>query len=389
MRALTGIVVADAFGSCLIKSLARHIAPLGTDRSPMTPILPKISYSNYIEGSSSAAWILLRTMAQNHEALHSGHAAATLEGLSCQAAENNNTVSSLRGKEITGLDIFRKTSDGISPDRAQALMRAMNEDSPDGGCDYSYGDKKTQLLRFWQAERPKAPIVIFIHGGSWRSGTYLDSVGSAKVVHLLAQGYAFATVDYTLVPDITVEGQVQEVADAVGYLARSAPVLDIDLNKMVLMGHSSGAHVVTLLGTNTSYLDQAEVRISSIRGIISIDGSNYNAMAEFFDSPGPVARSLELAVGRDLGRLRAMSPAYRACGTNARSFLLLHAQRHGDVRQAVEFAAVLEAADTPVALHVFEGMGFEGHMQILLRLGQPDYPATDVMDKWLRDCLAD
>jgi hypothetical protein len=50
----------------------------------------------------------------------------------------------------------------------------------------------------------------------------------------------------------------------------------------------------------------------------------------------------------------------------------------------VEFAAVLEAAGTDVELRVFEGRSFEGHVQMLLRLGQGEFPATEVLDGWLR-----
>lgn len=88
-----------------------------------------------------------------------------------------------------------------------------------------------------------------------------------------------------------------------------------------------------------------------------------------------------------MGRLRAISPTYHARGPTAGAFLLLHVQRQGDIRQAVEFAAALEAAGTPVALHVFEGEWFEGHMQMLLRLGCVNYPATAVVDEWLRSTV--
>jgi hypothetical protein len=64
--------------------------------------------------------------------------------------------------------------------------------------------------------------------------------------------------------------------------------------------------------------------------------------------------------------------------------LLLHVHRQGDILQAIELAAVLNAAGTNAALYVFEGDGFEGHMQMLLRLGDPTYPATLVMDNWLK-----
>lgn len=298
--------------------------------------------------------------------------------------DSSDVASALEGKEITALDIFKKTSDHFTDGRVQELISAMNQDAPTGGNDMKYGDADLQYLRFWKAGRPRAPVVVFVHGGSWQVGTYLDSIGSAKVRHLLSQGYAFATVNFSLVPAVTVEAQVQEVAQAVGYLARNCDGLDIDSRRLVLMGHSSGAHVVALLGTDASYFEREGVDTSSICGVIALDGSNYNAMAELLDSPGPVARNLVSALGTDPARLRAMSPTYHTRGPNARAFLLLHAQRHGDIWQAVEFAAALEASDTAVALHVFEGQSFEGHVQILLRLGEPDYPATTVMDQWLR-----
>lgn len=150
------------------------------------------------------------------------------------------------------------------------------------------------------------------------------------------------------------------------------------------MGHSSGAHVVTPLGTDTSYLERAGTSISIIQGVIALDGSNYNAAAEILDNPGQVADNMIYEFGTDLGRLRAVSPTYHARAPNARAFLLLHAHRHGDIRQAVELVAALNAAGTDTALHVFEGQGFEGHVQMLLRLGDPTYPATTVMDNWLK-----
>lgn len=322
---------------------------------------------------------------------HDTIAAATLEADmkhdQPEASDPNSIASAIRGSEILGLDIFARTQDALEDflaARVEQLMSAMNNDIPTGGRDISYGVEETQYLRFWEAKSPGAPVVVFVHGGSWQIGTYLDSIGSAKVTHLLDQGYAFASVNFSLVPSVTVEEQVQEVAHALGHLTKNAAELGIDPQKFVLMGHSSGAHVVTLLGTDSSYLSEAGVNISNVRGVIAVDGSNYSAMADFMDSPGPVVTNLAFALGKDPARLRAMSPTYHAHGANAGAFLLLHAQRDGGIRQAVEFAAVLEASGTDVDLHVFEGRSFEGHMQMLLRLGEVDFPATAVMDGWLR-----
>jgi acetyl esterase/lipase len=181
-----------------------------------------------------------------------------------------------------------------------------------------------------------------------------------------------------------VEEQVQEVANAVGYLVKNAGQLHIDPKRVILMGHSSGAHVATLLETDPKYLEQAGTSVHVVQAVISLDGSNYNALAEIIDSPGSVAENAIYGLSSDPERLRAMSPTYHAYAPNACAFLLLHVQRQGDTRQAVELAAALSAVVTETALHVFEGQSFEGHMQMFLRLGDPTYLATLVMNYWLK-----
>jgi acetyl esterase/lipase len=102
--------------------------------------------------------------------------------------------------------------------------------------------------------------MVFVHGGSWKSGTYLDSTGSKKVSHLTSLGYAFASVNYTLIPLVTIEEKVQEVANYVGYLVKNVAKPGLDPERVVLRGHSSGAHVVTLVSTDPVYLQRAGSR---------------------------------------------------------------------------------------------------------------------------------
>uniref|UniRef100_A0A4E9EEU4 BD-FAE-like domain-containing protein n=1 Tax=Gibberella zeae TaxID=5518 RepID=A0A4E9EEU4_GIBZA len=290
-----------------------------------------------------------------------------------------------RGTEITGLSIYKDTNEDISPERAQELMSEMNADVPQGGRDIVFGQKETQRLRFWEptSNSRNAPVVVFVHGGSWTIGTYLDSVGSLKVKYLNDLGYAFASIDYALIPSVTVKEQVQEVADAVAYIMSNSQALDIDPNSVVLMGHSSGAHVVSLIGTDPSYAQKARFHISHLQGVIALDGSNYNAAASIADNTGSIVTNMLHGLGSDPETLDTMSPTLNVEGPNARGFLLLHVQRKGDIRQAVEFSAALKARGTRVNLHVFEGEGFEGHVALVLRIGDEEYPATVVMKKWL------
>ncbi|KAJ4123009.1 hypothetical protein NW768_010001 [Fusarium equiseti] len=290
-----------------------------------------------------------------------------------------------RGEEITGLSIYQNTSDDITMERVQELMSEMNSDVPEGGADFIFGEMETQRLRLWKPKPTIAnpPIIVFVHGGSWTIGTYLDSVGSAKVKYLNDLGYAFASIDYTLIPTVTVQQQVQEVADAVAYLANNATSLGIDGESIVLMGHSSGAHVVSLIGTDPSYAHNAGFEMNILKGVIALDGSNYNAAASIADNTGSIVSNMLAGLGSDPQHLDNMSPTLHSALPNAGAFLLLHVQRKGDIRQAVEFSAALKAAGTKVDLHVFEGEGFEGHVAMLLRIGEEHYPATKVLQRWL------
>ncbi|KAI3399388.1 hypothetical protein diail_7115 [Diaporthe ilicicola] len=241
-----------------------------------------------------------------------------------------------RGLEKTGREMFQTFPEHIKESRVEELMAAMHAASPSGGTDMAYGSSEAQRLRLGTPPGAVSagPIIIFIHGGSWKAGSYLDSVGSRKISHLVKQGYAFAS----------------EVANAVGFLAKNADTYGLDPERTLLMGHSSGAHVAALLGTDTGYLARAGVGIRCVRGVVALDGSNFNAATEMIDSPGPVAHGTAFGLGEDMSRLQAVSPSYHARAPNARSFLLFQVQRLGDIRQAVELSLALSAAGTECAL---------------------------------------
>lgn len=175
-----------------------------------------------------------------------------------------------------------------------------------------------------------------------------------------------------------------------GFLSDNALDLHIDTTneQIILMGHSSGAHVVTLLGTDPSFMTRAGVKIQNIRGIIALDGSNYNALAEVSDSPGPVAENLISALGLDPNRLQVMSPTYYAmpCLWPQRTRFSAPSCPKAGGRQASRRARrVAERCEYLVcAVHMFEWQGFEGHVQMLLRLGDLSYPTTNFMDEWLK-----
>lgn len=248
----------------------------------------------------------------------------------------------------------------------------------------AYGTSVLQTLDFWRpARKGPVPLVVFVHGGGWKRGDKDSATGRYKAVHYTAEGYAFASVNYRLVPDATVEQQAQDVADALAALLRRADALGIARGKVVLMGHSAGAHLVALVGTDPRYLRNAGLSYADIRGVIPIDGAAYDVPAQIQNAGRLMGGTYKQAFGTDPARQRALSPSLQAAAPNAPEFLLLHVQRADGIRQAEELEAALRKAGTKVTREGFPGRGLPGHMQINRELGNPDYAATGVVDRWL------
>lgn len=252
----------------------------------------------------------------------------------------------------------------------------------------AYGSDPLQGLDLWVPEGAKpAPLVLFVHGGGWKRGSKSNAVGRALPGHMLAQGYAFASIDYRLVPAATVEQQAADVAAALAYLLKRADALGIDRSRVVLTGHSAGAHLVALVGTDERYLRAVGLSFADIDGVMPNDGAAYDVEKQVAQAGRFMAGTYKEAFGTDPARQRALSPTAHASAPNAPAFLLIHVQREDGVAQNTALAEALRRAGTMVEVGSFEGEGLRGHMEINRKLGEPDYPATPVMDAWLKKVL--
>ncbi|UVO55799.1 alpha/beta hydrolase [Sphingomonas sp. SUN039] len=253
---------------------------------------------------------------------------------------------------------------------------------PKGAQTLSYASDPAQVLDFWpSATGGKSPLIVFVHGGGWKRGSKDNATGQFKPAHFPAEGYAFASINYRLVPAATVEQQAADVASAVkALLART----DVDPRRVVLMGHSAGAHLVALVGTDERYLKGAGLSFADVAGVIPIDGAAYDVPAQMTDGPQMMQGTYGQAFGTDPARQKALSPTFQAAAPNAPEFLLLHVQRPDGVRQANTLSAALKSGGSRVETGSFLGEGLQGHAEINRRLGDPSYPATATVDAWLK-----
>jgi acetyl esterase/lipase len=256
--------------------------------------------------------------------------------------------------------------------------------APDRTIDY--GNDPLQKIDVWRARNAfnAAPLIVFVHGGGWSRGSKDNATGRWKAVHYPQEGYAFAAINYRLVPEVTVAQEAQDVANALKALLDRATVLGIDRRRVVLMGHSAGAHLVALVGTDERYLRAAGLSFADLAGVVPIDGAGYDVPAQMADAGGFLKPMYQQAFGTNLHTQQALSPTLHAEAPNAPRFLLLHVERPDGIRQAQELAAALRAGGTEVEERQFAGTGLVGHMEINRRLGDPSYAATPVVDEWLK-----
>ncbi len=121
--------------------------------------------------------------------------------------------------------------------------------------------KDIKLNIAWPKTGGNHPLVVLIHGGGWIGGRRVALDGIAKL--LAGQGYAAASIDYTL-GELFPAG-VDDVRCAVKWLRANASTYNIDVSRVAALGESAGAHLAAMLGTASD--------VSGLDGDCSVSGS--------------------------------------------------------------------------------------------------------------------
>lgn len=120
-----------------------------------------------------------------------------------------------------------------------------------------------------------APVVIHIHGGGWSRGDRTSVFYGAPPVctAYAAMGYVAVAVGYRLG---NFQHFMHDCAAAIAWISENIGSLagceGADVNRIVLSGHSAGAHIVALLLTDPSFLCAVQVPFEKIRGAILLSG---------------------------------------------------------------------------------------------------------------------
>lgn len=157
-----------------------------------------------------------------------------------------------------------------------------------------------------QCRAQRCPVVVWVHGGGWHSGDKQNTSARALAATWTAAGAVVVALNYRLTPDVVHPAHVQDVAAGVAWVRGHIEDYGGDPARVFLLGHSAGAHLVTLVATDPQYLAVHSLRLrEALAGVMSIDTASYDLAAN--DGP-PVGTMIRDAFGTDPAALRAASP---------------------------------------------------------------------------------
>ncbi|MGB7299807.1 MAG: alpha/beta hydrolase [Burkholderiaceae bacterium] len=167
-----------------------------------------------------------------------------------------------------------------SPNVAQGLARRKAESeaasrSLAGRCqvtqDLRYGSGEKETLDLYQSPQlagAAAPLAVFLHGGYWRGGD--KSEATLVVPALLDAGAVVANVNYDLCPVVSLDAMVAQVIRAVRYCHANASKWHANPDRLLLMGHSAGAHLAARVMNSPA--DEHGFPADAVASVVAITG---------------------------------------------------------------------------------------------------------------------
>jgi acetyl esterase/lipase len=92
------------------------------------------------------------------------------------------------------------------------------------------------------------PVLLWIHGGGWMTGSREWTVDQQFHERMVARGYAVADVDYRLALEATYPAQQADIDAAIRWLRHHASALRIDPNRFAALGESAGGQLAAIAG---------------------------------------------------------------------------------------------------------------------------------------------
>ncbi len=202
--------------------------------------------------------------------------------------------------------------------------------------DLAYGsDKQQRLDLYLPSNARQAPVLLMVHGGAWRIGDKgAAAVVDHKIKRWLPKGFIFVSINYRLLPAAAPLQQADDVARALAFVQQQATGWGGDPRKVILIGHSAGAHLVSLLAARPQRV--YDLGGKAWLGSVALDSA---AMDVEQIMQGTHARFYDQAFGKSPAYWAATSPLRQLDKTATPLLAVCSSQRSDACPAAQKFAA--------------------------------------------------
>lgn len=129
-----------------------------------------------------------------------------------------------------------------------------------------YGQASKQKFDFYPSTIPSDTLIIVVHGGAWIAGDKEYMSQSAKF--FASKGYEVINMNYRLAPSWKYDAPLQDIALVIKKINSNPERYNLKPNyKIVLVGHSAGAHLATLYG-----LEETQYGTQEISEVVGLAG---------------------------------------------------------------------------------------------------------------------
>ena len=164
---------------------------------------------------------------------------------------------------------------GLVPEHAVHFARwaetsAQARASQPCTLDIVYGRAQGETLDVFPAFEPGAPVVVFIHGGYWRS---LDKSDHSFVAPAYtSEGACVVIPNYDLCPAVTIPQIAMQMVHALAWTFRNAARFGGDPNRITVIGHSAGGHLAAMMLACLWPAHAADLPADLVKNAMSISG---------------------------------------------------------------------------------------------------------------------
>jgi len=218
------------------------------------------------------------------------------------------------------------------------------------------------------------PVVVFVHGGGWAFGDKEDIYLMPEF--FVSNDISFVSINYRLRWEYTVYHQLEDIVTAIKWIVRNRETYGFNQQKIILMGYSSGGHLVSLVASNESFLSSVDLSFSNITAAIPIETKAFDVKRQIEETGNFLeSRHLSLIFGTKPEVWAAASPInHIQPGKQHPPFIIMH--RRGASSATLQSNAFAKKLVAAAATAIMIPSGERDSIPLERVIGLEGHPAT-------------